>query len=151
MSIENHLEGHLPANHRLSPHWQYGKLPLIGRMLSDYPVQDLWETDFARLPRGLARQRRQARLFAEQYLIPAAAELDLASHLPAGECHPTAQRILCEAGKQGWLSFLMPAPFGDDSGLCRMLRTIAPLFEHRLFLSATPHNGHTRSFTGLLE
>ena len=24
-------------------------------------------------------------------------------------------------------------------------------FEHRLFLSATPHNGHTRSFTGLLE
>ena len=27
----------------------------------------------------------------------------------------------------------------------------APRFEHRLFLSATPHNGHTRSFTGLLE
>ena len=32
-----------------------------------------------------------------------------------------------------------------------MLRIIAPLFEHKLFLSATPHNGHTRSFTGLLE
>jgi hypothetical protein len=32
-----------------------------------------------------------------------------------------------------------------------MLRSIAPRFEHRLFLSATPHNGHTRSFTGLLE
>jgi hypothetical protein len=28
---------------------------------------------------------------------------------------------------------------------------VAPRFEHRLFLSATPHNGHTRSFTGLLE
>ena len=46
---------------------------------------------------------------------------------------------------------LMPSPFGDESDLCRMLRLLAPQFEHRLFLSATPHNGHTRSFTGLLE
>ena len=46
---------------------------------------------------------------------------------------------------------LMPAPFGEDSGLCRMLRMIAPQFEHRLFLTATPHNGHTRCFSGLLE
>jgi hypothetical protein len=45
----------------------------------------------------------------------------------------------------------MPSAFGDDSDLCRMLRLIAPQFEHRLFLSATPHNGHTRCFTGLLE
>jgi superfamily II DNA or RNA helicase len=46
---------------------------------------------------------------------------------------------------------LMPASFGEDSQLCRTLRCIAPQFEHRLFLTATPHNGHTRSFTGLLE
>ena len=46
---------------------------------------------------------------------------------------------------------LMPSPFGEDSELCQMLRAVAPQFEHRLFLSATPHNGHTRSFTGLLE
>jgi superfamily II DNA or RNA helicase len=46
---------------------------------------------------------------------------------------------------------LMPSPFGDDSDLCKTLRVVAPMFEHRLFLSATPHNGHTRSFTGLLE
>ena len=46
---------------------------------------------------------------------------------------------------------LMPASFGEDSQLCKMLREIAPMFEHRLFLTATPHNGHTRSFTGLLE
>ncbi len=46
---------------------------------------------------------------------------------------------------------LMPSAFGDDSDLCRMLRRLAPQFEHRLFLSATPHNGHTRCFTGLLE
>jgi superfamily II DNA or RNA helicase len=46
---------------------------------------------------------------------------------------------------------LMPSAFGEDSDLCRMLRIIAPRFEHRLFLSATPHNGHTRCFSGLLE
>ena len=46
---------------------------------------------------------------------------------------------------------LMPSAFGEDSDLCRTLRLVAPHFEHRLFLSATPHNGHTRCFTGLLE
>lgn len=46
---------------------------------------------------------------------------------------------------------LTPSPFGDESDLCKMLRFIAPYFEHKIFLSATPHNGHTRSFTGLLE
>jgi superfamily II DNA or RNA helicase len=46
---------------------------------------------------------------------------------------------------------LAPSAFGEDSDLARMLRAIAPFFEHKLFLTATPHNGHTRSFTGLLE
>lgn len=46
---------------------------------------------------------------------------------------------------------LMPSNFGEDSDLARMLRTISPYFEHKLFLTATPHNGHTSCFTGLLE
>lgn len=46
---------------------------------------------------------------------------------------------------------LAPAPFGEDSDVSAMLRRLVPLTEHRLFLSATPHNGYTRSFTGLLE
>lgn len=46
---------------------------------------------------------------------------------------------------------LMPSNFGEDSDLSKMLRAIAPWFEHKLFLSATPHNGHTRCFSGLLE
>ena len=33
----------------------------------------------------------------------------------------------------------------------RMLQEIRFLFEHRIFLTATPHNGKTISFTGLLE
>lgn len=32
-----------------------------------------------------------------------------------------------------------------------LIRKIAPHFQHRLFLTATPHNGYTQSFTSLLE
>ncbi len=46
---------------------------------------------------------------------------------------------------------LAPASFGDDSLRTRMLRDLAPHFEHRLFLTATPHNGYTLTFSGLLE
>lgn len=44
-----------------------------------------------------------------------------------------------------------PVPFGEPSDLYFMLRGLAPLFEHKVFLTATPHNGHRASFTGLLE
>jgi superfamily II DNA or RNA helicase len=46
---------------------------------------------------------------------------------------------------------LMPANYGEESDLTQMLRAITPYFEHKLFLTATPHNGYTRSFTGLLS
>jgi superfamily II DNA or RNA helicase len=38
-----------------------------------------------------------------------------------------------------------------DSLRTQAIRTIAPHFEHRLFLTATPHNGFQESFTSLLE
>lgn len=38
-----------------------------------------------------------------------------------------------------------------DSERTRMAREIVDHFEHRLFLTATPHNGFTESFTALLE
>lgn len=41
--------------------------------------------------------------------------------------------------------------YATDSRFTRTIREIAPLFEHRLFLSATPHNGHSNSFSALLE
>jgi superfamily II DNA or RNA helicase len=45
----------------------------------------------------------------------------------------------------------MPAAAGENSALARMLTQISRYFEHKLFLTATPHNGYTQSFTGLLE
>jgi superfamily II DNA or RNA helicase len=41
--------------------------------------------------------------------------------------------------------------YATDSQRTTALRRIALHFEHKLFLSATPHNGYTESFTALLE
>jgi len=38
-----------------------------------------------------------------------------------------------------------------ESQRTRLIRALAPHFTHRLFLSATPHNGYQESFTSLLE
>ncbi len=38
-----------------------------------------------------------------------------------------------------------------DSDFTYAIRGLAPKFEHRIFLSATPHNGHSNSFSALLE
>lgn len=43
------------------------------------------------------------------------------------------------------------AKYAIDSRLTESVRDLAQLFEHRLFLSATPHNGHPHSFSALLE
>lgn len=41
--------------------------------------------------------------------------------------------------------------YATDSLRTHALRRLAPHFEHKLFLSATPHNGYPESFTALLE
>ena len=43
------------------------------------------------------------------------------------------------------------ATWAVESQMTKAVRDIAALFEHRLFLSATPHNGHSNSFATLLE
>ncbi|MBN1170917.1 MAG: DISARM system SNF2-like helicase DrmD, partial [Micromonosporaceae bacterium] len=41
--------------------------------------------------------------------------------------------------------------YAVDSQQTKLIRRLAPHFAHRLFLSATPHNGYQASFTALLE
>ena len=43
------------------------------------------------------------------------------------------------------------AKYAIDSQITRAVRDLAQRFEHRLFLSATPHNGHSNSFSAILE
>ena len=41
--------------------------------------------------------------------------------------------------------------YATDSQRTIAIRTLAPYFEHKLFLTATPHNGYKESFSALLE
>src|SRR2546425_4172886 len=43
------------------------------------------------------------------------------------------------------------ARYAIDSQFTKSIRGLTQKFEHRLFLSATPHNGHSNSFSALLE
>lgn len=45
--------------------------------------------------------------------MPLSSKLDQASHLAPGDCHPEVKHLLVEAGKAGWLSYMLPAPLGN--------------------------------------
>jgi hypothetical protein len=61
---------------------------------------------------------------------------------------PKAMLILDEAHHAAPAS---GARYAVDSQFTKAVRDLAARFEHRLFLSATPHNGHSNSFSALLE
>ena len=109
---QTHLEGHLPLGAPLSPHWQFERFPALGQLLTDYRQEDLWARDTALLPWGLRGIRRRAKAFAEQQLAPMAQRIDTLAHGPAGECPAELKQLLAAAGKEGWLSYFAPPPFG---------------------------------------
>src|SRR5271165_1206196 len=65
-----------------------------------------------------------------------------------GDFRPGSLLILDEAHHAAPAS---GSHYAIDSKITRAVRDLAPRFEHRLFLSATPHNGHSNSFSALLE
>ena len=74
--------------------------------------------------------------------------LQLWKDLPGGRL-PKSMLVLDEAHT------VAPASnqqrYAVDSQLTKLARRLTPAFENRLFLSATPHNGHSNSFSALLE
>ncbi len=88
-------------------------------------------------PRFLVSQRL---LIDEAYTSPLRVWLD--------NLRPGSLLILDEAHHAAPSS---GAKYAIDSKITKAIRDIAPRFEHRLFLSATPHNGHSNSFSALLE
>ena len=85
-------------------------------------------------------------LISQRLLIDEAYAAGLRDWL--GEFAPQTLLILDEAHNAAPAS---GARYAIDSQITRAVRDIAPRFEHRLFLSATPHNGHSNSFSALLE
>jgi alkylation response protein AidB-like acyl-CoA dehydrogenase len=111
------LEGHVATDHPLSPRHRFESLKMVGRMLTHYQSEDLWERDTATLPAPLQALRRRIRGFAEQHLRPLALQADLLPHLPAGELAPQLRDLLSLAAKEGILSLGFPSPFGSASAL----------------------------------
>src|SRR5262249_21373514 len=65
-----------------------------------------------------------------------------------GEFRPRSVLVLDEAHHAAPSS---GARYAIDSQFTKSMRDLGARFEHRLFLSATPHNGHSNSFSALLE
>ncbi len=65
-----------------------------------------------------------------------------------GEFRPRSLLILDEAHHAAPAS---ASRYAVDSQFTRAMRELVHRFEHRLFLTATPHNGHSNSFSALLE
>ncbi len=65
-----------------------------------------------------------------------------------GELLPGSLLILDEAHHAAPAS---RGRYGIETKFTRAIRDLGHRFEHRLFLSATPHNGHSNSFSTLLE
>ena len=114
---------------------------------------------FAILDRGYFSEKRRERGFAvnpwkthsrfliSQYLLT---DETYAAGLRdwLGDFAPKSLLVLDEAHRVAPSS---GGRYSIDSQITRAIRDIAPRFEHRLFLSATPHNGHSNSFSALLE
>lgn len=91
-----------------------------------------WNT----FPRFLISHRL---LIDETYVNPMRAWLD--------NLRPGSLLILDEAHHAAPSS---GSKYAIDSQITKAVRDLAGRFEHRLFLSATPHNGHSNSFSSLL-
>ncbi|NOT26725.1 MAG: helicase [Acidobacteria bacterium] len=114
---------------------------------------------FVVFDRDYVRRMRQERGFA---VNPWAthSRFIVSHHLLRDEDYASPLRDWLDASGSGGLLILDEAhnaapasgsKYAVDSQFTRSIRELAPKFEHRLFLSATPHNGHSNSFSALLE
>lgn len=107
------LEGHLPAASPLSPRRAFESLSPLARALVRYTPDEPWELDTRTLPAPLARYRTRLRRFAETHVAPVADAIDVAPHASAPS--PATMEVLRAACREGFLSDMLPQPFGSAS------------------------------------
>jgi SNF2 family DNA or RNA helicase len=114
---------------------------------------------FAILDRGYVQEVRRDRGFGinpwtthPRFLVSQRLLIDESYRAPLldwlGNFRPGSMLILDEAHHAAPSS---GQHYAIDSRITHAIRELTPRFEHRLFLSATPHNGHSNSFSALLE
>lgn len=107
------LGGHLPPSHPLSLRTALAKISRLVQPLVRYAPEDPWELDTRTLPGPLAAYRRRVRAFAERHLAPVALAIDAEPHDPPGRMSEKKSAVLREAALAGFLSDLLPRPFGS--------------------------------------
>ena len=85
-----------------------------------------------------------------QWLPGPRAERILNEFLPERPTYPRAFDLLIVDEAHHIAPKAPKASYAVDSDQTRSIRRLAEHFEHRLFLSATPHNGYRESWTALL-
>jgi superfamily II DNA or RNA helicase len=85
-----------------------------------------------------------------QWLPGPRAERILSEVLPATPTYPRTFDLLIVDEAHHVAPKAAKATYAVDSQQTRAMRRLAQHFEHRLFLSATPHNGYRESWTALL-
>lgn len=111
------IDGHIHADHPLSPRSALKRLDPMVRHILGYTPQSLWDLETARLPKRMQAYRHRARAFAQQHLAPHALAVDVLPHPPAGQIDPLVQDILQRAGRDGWLTDILPWPIGSCAWL----------------------------------
>jgi alkylation response protein AidB-like acyl-CoA dehydrogenase len=107
------LEGHVPPTSSLSPRLAFEGLSPVVRGLVRYERRDPWDRDTELLPKPLAQYRQFARAFAVRHIKPRELSADLEPHPPVGECSRANFELLRVAGREGFLSDLLPRPLGS--------------------------------------
>lgn len=132
--------------------------PSVVRQWQD-EMQERFGLSFTVIDRGYLARCRQERGYSNnpwtahtRFIISHALLRDEAYAAPLrdwlGDFSLGAMLILDEAHNAAPAS---SSKYAVDSQFTKVVRDIAPRFEHKLFLSATPHNGHSNSFAALLE
>ena len=122
-------------------------------------LEDRFGLVFAVLDRGYVSRMRRERGFGvnpwrthSRFLVSHHLLIDSAYADPMREwlnrMRPGSLLILDEAHHAAPSS---GGRYGIETKFTRAIRDLSERFEHRLFLSATPHNGHSNSFSTLLE
>lgn len=118
-----YLDGHIRADHPLSPRTALASLDPLVKQILGYSPQSLWDIETARLPRRLQAYRHKARAYAQTHLAPVSLEVDALPHPAAGQLSPQLLALVQEAGRQGWLTDIVPGPFGS----CGLLDALHPM------------------------
>jgi hypothetical protein len=101
----------------------------------------------ASVVRGVRFQRRCRTSKGCTHYHPQASKRNGGPHLGRSKLKKLSSR---RAGPTGARVRGYP-PYAISSQFTKAVRDIAERFEHRLFLSATPHNGHSNSFSALVR